>query len=494
MLATLVFPHQLFARHPAIAADRTVWLVEDALFFGDQRYPAAFHRQKLIMHRASMKRYATEALAGYSVQYVEYQDVHAGMEALFERLGAAGVSALHVADPADFMVEKRLRRCSAAFGIPLVWYETPAFLNTPSAIHAFYDGRKTYFQTDFYIWQRRKHRILLTDDGKPMGGRWTYDTDNRQKLPPSVNVPSVPGVAENAFVHEARDYIETCFPHAPGASRPFIYPTCHSEARAVLQQFVAERLSSFGVFQDAISQRTPFLFHSLLSAPLNCGLLTPDEIIEAVMRAFSHQPALPIASVEGFVRQVIGWREFMRAVYVREGVRQRTANFWGHGGALDERWYTARLGIPPVDDAIRKAQSFAYNHHIERLMVVGNLMLLCEIHPMAVYRWFMEMFIDAYDWVMVPNVYGMSQFADGGLITTKPYLSSSNYIRRMSDYRPGPWCDIWDSLYWRFVDKHRLFFAANPRLNMMVGHLERMGEAAVRAHWQRAERFMNDLA
>lgn len=488
--AALIFPHQLFARHPAVAEDRSVWLVEDALFFSDERYPAAFHRQKLMLHRAAMKRYAAETLAGFRVQYVDYQHVRAGMEALFERLGAAGVTALHVADPADFMVEKRLRRCSAAFGIALVWYETPAFLNTPSDIHAFYDGRKTYFQTDFYIWQRRRHNVLLTDNGRPLGGKWTYDTENRKKLPASLSVPDVLPAAENAFVREARDYVETYFAHAPGVSRPFIYPTSHDEARTVLEQFIAERLGGFGAYQDAISQRTPFLFHSLLSAPLNCGLLTPREILEAVLQAYAWQPTLPLASVEGFVRQVIGWREFMRAVYLREGVRQRTASFWGNARALDERWYAASLGIPPVDDAIRKAQSFAYNHHIERLMLVGNLMLLCEIHPDQVYRWFMEMFIDAYDWVMVPNVYGMSQFADGGLITTKPYLSSSNYIRRMSDYKPGAWCDVWDSLYWRFVQKHRHFFEANPRLSMMVKHLERMGADALRAHLERAERFM----
>ena len=175
------------------------------------------------------------------------------------------------------------------------------------------------------------------------------------------------------------------------------------------------------------------------------------------------------------MRQIIGWREYMRGVYRLFGGRQRTMNFWNHHRPMPAAFYEGTTGSEPVDAVIRRVQRFAYCHHIERLMILGNFMLLCEIDPTAVYQWFMELFIDAYDWVMVPNVYGMSQHADGGLITTKPYLSGSSYVLRMSNFRKGPWCAIWDALYWRFIDRHRDFFASNPRMSVMVVQCERLG-------------------
>lgn len=488
---TLIYPHQLFLAHPAVYHGRTVVLIEDSLFFGDQHHPAQFHKMKLLLHRATMKRYAAENLPHCTVQYIEYQQIgHLGY--VFEQLANQGIDEIHVVDPTDYLLERRIRRYCSRYQLNLVMYDNPNFINTVPDIEKFYAKRKRYYQTDFYIEQRKKLGILIGNDGKPIGGKWSFDSDNRESLSKDVALPAHPPAIENEFIREARSYVEARFSTNPGDTTQFIYPTNHAEAQELMQQFVAHKLDHFGTYQDAISDRGPFLFHSLLSSSINIGLLSPQDMVDAALDYAEHHD-VRLASLEGFIRQIIGWREFMRAVYVRVGTQQRTTNFFGQNHKLDERWYTGDTGITPVDDAIRKARQYAYNHHIERLMILGNFMTLCEIHPDEVYRWFMEMFVDAYDWVMVPNVYGMSQFADGGLMTTKPYISSSNYIRKMSHYRKGDWMPIWDGLYWRFIHKHRPFFDSNPRLSVMSRHLDRMSAEKFDMHLQNANRFLDTL-
>ncbi len=202
---------------------------------------------------------------------------------------------------------------------------------------------------------------------------------------------------------------------------------------------------------------------------------------------------VPINSAEGFIRQVIGWREFVRLVYRTRGRRQRTRNFWEYTRPMPDAFYACTTGILPVDHVIRAVLDTAYCHHIERLMILGNFLLLCDVHPDAVYRWFMELFIDAYDWVMVPNVYGMSQFADGGGMTTKPYISGSSYVRKMSDFPKGDWCGVWDALYWRFIDQHADFFAATPRMAVMVKMKDKLGTKTMAGHHRVADEFLSRL-
>lgn len=494
--AALIYPHQLYAQNPVIREDRLHVLIEEPLLFGDARYPARFHKCKLMLHRASLKRYADEVLAGHQVRYLDYAAMRQRTATVLDLLKDEGVREIHVIDPTDDLLEKRLKRAADRHNIQLHWHASPNFLTSRDQIDAFWRGRAEddYHQTDFYIHQRQRLGLLLADDGGPVGGRWTYDTENRKKLPKDVQLPPEPEHYANAYLDEARRYVEQHFGSNPGATDAFIYPTNHAEADALLDRFLEQRLPQFGPYQDAISQRGDTLFHSLLSSSLNSGLLSPQQIVDRLMNYADAHPKTSLASVEGFLRQVIGWREFIRAVYLREGVRQRNSNFFGHQRTLEEVWYSGETGIPPIDDAIHKALRLAYNHHIERLMLVGNFMLLCEIHPDEVYRWFMEMFIDAYDWVMVPNVYGMSQYADGGLMTTKPYISSSNYVRKMSDYGKGDWSPVWDGLYWRFIDKHRDFFTGNPRLAVMTSHLKRMDDDTLAAHYEQAESFLKRIS
>lgn len=490
--AVLIYPHQLYHPHPLINADRHHMLIEDPLFFGDSIYPARFHKLKLMLHRASMKRYQAEKLDGYSSQYVEYGEIDS-LDFIFQMLSEDGFEAVEVIDPTDYILDLRIRKYCEQHGLQLTVHDSPNFVTTPQQLDEYFADNK-YFQTDFYIWQRKRLRILLENDDSPVGGKWTYDSDNRKKLPKDVQLPDAPSPTENDYVREARDYVEEHFADNVGESDCFLYPTSHEEAEQVLHAFLAEKLDKFGPYQDAITTRGTFLFHSLLSAPLNIGLLSPQGIIDATLDYYhDHADTVTLSSVEGFIRQIIGWREFMRAVYLRDGSAQRNRNFFDHQRDLSEAWYTGETGIAPVDDTIEKLNTYAYAHHIERLMILGNMMTLCEIHPDAVYRWFMEMFIDSYDWVMVPNVYGMSLYADGGMITTKPYISSSNYIRKMSDYKKADWMPIWDGLYWRFIHKHRDFFAGNPRLAVMTSHLKRMSDKTLQAHLNKSGDFLDGL-
>ena len=225
---------------------------------------------------------------------------------------------------------------------------------------------------------------------------------------------------------------------------------------------------------------------------LNIGLLDPQQIINKAIEA-ANLYNVPLNSLEGFVRQIIGWREFIHIVYEREGIKQRTTNYWGFTRKIPSSFWTGETGIHPIDTVIKKALKTGYSHHIERLMVVGNFMLLCEFDPDEVYRWFMEMYVDSYDWVMVPNVYGMTQFADGGLMTTKPYISSSNYLLKMGDWNKGPWQEIWDGLFWRFMHVHRDFFLKNPRLGMLIKIFDKMPVEKRNTHLKNAAQYLESL-
>ncbi len=364
-----------------------------------------------------------------------------------------------------------------------------SFLTPDEVMEQWAQNRKHYHFTDFYMLQRKRLGLLLDEKGKPVGGKWTYDTENRKRLPKGTIVPTLKPPKERPTVVEARRYVTQAFPDAIGEVDHFVYPVTHEQAAKWLESFIDERLDGFGDFEDAISTKETFLFHSVLTPMLNVGLVTPQQVIQRVL---AKSDEVPLNSLEGFLRQVIGWREFIRLIYLQAGSRQRTTNDWNLTRSLPTSFYTGSTGIVPFDQSVKRVLKYAYCHHIERLMVLGNFMLLCDIDPNAVYRWFMELFIDAYDWVMVPNVYGMSQHADGGLMTTKPYISGSSYILKMSDYAKGDWCEVWDALYWRFIDREREFFSGNPRMRVMVGQLDRMG-TKLDQHRRVAERFLSQL-
>jgi len=269
-------------------------------------------------------------------------------------------------------------------------------------------------------------------------------------------VPQLALPKENKYVSEAKKYVQKYFPNNYGdINTVHLFSTTFEESEIWLDEFLNKRFEKFGIYEDAIVAKESVLHHSVLSPMLNIGLLTPGHIIEKAL-AIAAQKNIPLNSLEGFVRQVMGWREFIKIVYELEGTKQRTTNFWGFTRKIPASFWTGTTGIPPLDDTIQKILKTGYCHHIERLMVLGNFMLLCEFDPNDVYKWFMEMFIDAYDWVMVPNVYGMTQFADGGLMTTKPYIR-------------------------------------NPRLGMLIGTFDKMSAEKQNLHLKNANEFLKQL-
>jgi deoxyribodipyrimidine photolyase-related protein len=488
--AALIFPHQLFKKSELLDKSKCYYLVEEHLFF--TQYP--FHKEKLVLHRASMKAYEKYLLQnGFQVEYIESTHALHDCRLLIAHLAKQKCADISMIDPVDYLLMRRIKRACASNHIKLQVMESPSFLNTLSGTQNYFDTKKKYFQTDFYTAQRKQRNLLLTPDGKPVGGKWTFDAENRSKFPKKEIVPKLPASASNAYVEEAEAYVQKNFPNNYGAIyKDHLFAINFEDAQKWLDNFLAERFEKFGVYEDAIVQKESVLYHSVLSPMLNIGLLTPQQIIDETLRV-SAAKNIPLNSLEGFIRQIVGWREFIRLVYEREGTKQRTTNYWKFKRKISTSFWTGDTGIAPIDSTIKKVLKTGYAHHIERLMVLGNFMLLCEFDPDEVHKWFMEMFIDAYDWVMVPNVYGMTQFADGGLMTTKPYISGSNYLSKMSDYEKGTWQPIWDGLFWRFMHVHRNFFLQNPRIGMLVKTFDKMPEEKRKAHLHAADNYLQSL-
>lgn len=487
----LIFPHQLFKDSPLFNLEGDVYLIESDLFFTHYK----FHKQKIAFHRSSMKQYeAFLTHKGFKVNYIEAISELSDVRLLLTHLKENGVEQVQYIDPTDDWLSRRLTSAAAKEGVTLKKFENPLFINTTTDLSRFFQpNKKKFFQTAFYKSERERLDILMTVNSQPEGGKWTYDDENRLKYPAKQTPPAIAFPESDEFYEEALNYVNQHFSnHFGELDAKSLYPTNFETAQAWFDQFLKERFKEFGPYEDAIVKEEIILNHSLLSPLINVGLLTPKYVVDTAID-FAKDNNIPLNSTEGFVRQIIGWREFIRGIYEVKGREERTKNFWNFKRKIPKSFYDGTTGIDPVDDSIKKVLKTGYNHHIERLMILGNFMLLCEFDPDEVYRWFMEMYIDAYDWVMVPNVYGMSQFADGGLMSTKPYISGSNYVLKMSDYKKGEWQATWDGLFWAFMDKQREFFLSNPRLGMLVRTFDKMSKDKQMAHHENAAKFLEKL-
>lgn len=491
----LVFPHQLFNDQPVLrSSPEKVLLVEDTLFFGDSQYPARFHKQKLAFHRATMAEYAKRLHEhGHIVETIKYDGNQSGLVALCAQLAMEGAEKIVVAELNDYTLGKRLRAATSCANLALSEVNGPGFLNTCEENSEWRQSRKRWFMADFYQWQRKRLNILM-DEGKPEGGQWSFDEQNRRKVPNKdiKLLPDLKMAKRTAIIEAAVASVEAQFTDNPGSLDTWIYPTTSAAAEQWLDVFLKERFVQFGPYEDAMVAGHNWLYHSILTPMLNVGLLTPEQVVNKALAA-AHTQDVPLNSLEGFIRQIIGWREFMRATYTDIGTAMRTANHWQHRRPMPSSFYDGTTGVDPVDDVILRVLDTGYCHHIERLMVLGGFMFLCEIEPDDIYLWFMEMFIDSYDWVMVPNVYAMSQHADGGSITTKPYFSGSNYVLKMSNYKKGEWSEIWDALFWRWIIKNSQSLAGNPRWAMMVRNGEKMDAQKRDTHLEIAETYLKQL-
>ena len=486
----IVLPNQLFKESLFHKKDFKVFLIEEHLFFNQYK----FHKQKICFHRSTMKFYYDYLNTfGCNTEYVESFSKESNIKLLIEKINNLGYEIIEIYDPVDYLLNKRLKNACAELNIRLVIHETELFINTSEELKDFFkESKKKFFQTSFYKSERKKRNVLIDIEGKPEGGEWTYDILNRKKFPKDEIPPKIINPKKNKYVIESEKYVTKYFNENYGSFGQFNYPTTIEESENWFRNFLKERFDKFGDYEDAIVKHNLTLNHSILSPLMNVGFINPKKVIKESIE-YAEEYDIPINSTEGFIRQIMGWREFIRGVYCVKGTFERTNNYWGFNRKIPESFYSGKTGIEPIDTSIKKVLKTGYLHHIERLMVLGNFMLLCEFDPDEVYKWFMELFIDSYDWVMVPNIYGMSQFADGGLMSTKPYISSSNYIYKMSDYNKNDWDKVWDGLFWRFMDKQRDFFIKNPRLRMLINTFDKMDPIKKENHLINGEKFIKSI-
>ena len=485
----LLYPHQLY---PVLDLPKveTVLVVEDPLFFGmDQEHPIRIHKQKLILHRASVRRYVEEVLwpAGYKTEYVDL-DVLMNSGDVLEKANKA--EQLFVIDPTDDLLTKRLLRARRERpDLPnLTFLSSPNFYLKEHEIRQYFEEKRKHTFVDFYQWQRERFNVLIGTDYKPLGGKWSFETEHHRKLAEDAVLPSFGVFGDNKYVQDAVKWANEHFPDNPGSS-DFIWPTNHEEAKAWLNDFVEKRLDDSAIYQNNIDIRSPWLYHSLLGSSLNIGLLKPQEVVEAALARHAKTP-VSLESLENFVRQTLGWREYTRGQYLHSSTELRTQNVFNHHRKLTSAWYNGTTGLPPLDDLIKKLGQHGYAHPNELRVIAGNLMILSEIQPDQIGRWMRELCLDSYDWTILPNVNGMNMFTNGTLEALPP-LVTSDEILESSNYERGDWSDVWDGLYWRFVEKHQMTLAKNPHMRILVQRLKHLESDHKRIIHYRAEDFLN---
>ena len=457
------------------------------------------HKLKLYLYLTSMREYRDELEAsGICTHYFALEDAEKSKN-YFDRLESMilkeGISFLNLFEIEDQPFESKLKAWLSRNKTGHNVHPSPGFIFTREEFAAYCERgtseKKNYRMALFYQYARKKTGLLLGPDNKPVGGKWSLDDENRKKIPLGLEIPPLPKIEQSKHHTEISRIIDKHFSEHPGNLGNIWFPVTRKDALEQLQHFLRFRFENFGVYEDAMVEGEHFLFHSTISPALNIGLLTPTLVIQAALEQ-AEKNSIPLNSLEGFIRQIIGWREFIRGIYQIEGCRQIESNYWNHDRELSQSWYTGETGILPLDDCIRGVIETGYGHHIPRLMVICNLMNLCEVHPKAIYRWFMEMYIDSSEWVMVPNVFGMATYSDAGLMSTKPYTCGSNYILKMSNYKKGEWCDTVDGLYWSFIERNRDFYEKNPRLGFQVRLLDKLDIEKKTRIFSRASSFIEE--
>ena len=456
-------------------------------------YEIKHHKQKIALLVSALRHFINKINhKNFIHQKIEKNNKHDLAKFLKKLISEKNLNKIIVSKPSDFNIYKDLLFFAQSNNLELEILEDKKFISNVDDFTDWASDKKTRIQEYYYRWLRKKYDIFMNEDGKPIGDKWNFDKDNRKGIKQlQSDIPERKKLVPDQITFDAMVDVEECFPNSTGNLENFNWATTHEEAENLLDDFIDRYLLNYGSFQDAINKENTFMFHSLLSPYLNCGLLDPKICIEkAEKKYYESNGEIPINSVEGFIRQILGWREFIKGVYWENMPKYKNLNYWSHSLKLNDNWYEGDTGIPPLDDAIKESKKFAYSHHINRLMIIANLMNLTGIHPNEMYRWFMEMYIDAYDWVMVPNVYGMGSYADGGIFSTKPYICGSSYMLRMSNYSKGDWCDTVDGLYWRFVEKNIKFFESNPRLAVMTRSLTNMNKERKKTIFKSAEEFI----
>jgi deoxyribodipyrimidine photolyase-related protein len=446
------------------------------------------HIQKVVAFFVSMRAFAEELRGrGFHVRYIALNDpenVHS-LEGNIEHILAKGTySAFEYQAPDEYRVARNISKLTERLTLPTKVVSSEHFLVEPQFFKEVFEGHKRYLMESFYRAVRIKYDLLM-EDGKPLGGRWNFDAENRKKLPSKVSPPAP--LVFSRDVTELVDLIKSAGIETIGSidAKRFPWPVNRSEALEVLDYFCQHLLPDFGSYQDAMHTDHPFLYHSRLSFSLNVKHLSPLEVVNAAIKAYQARPdRISLAQVEGFVRQIAGWREFMRGIYWVEMPKYRSLNALKATRDLPGFFWSGETKMKCVASAVKQSLDLGYAHHIQRLMVTGNFMLMAGINPDQVDAWYLGIYIDAIEWVQLPNTRGMSQFADGGIVGTKPYHSSAQYINKMSNYcgscfynfkeRIGEKACPFNALYWDFLIRHHDALSKNPRIGMGYQLLKKM--------------------
>ncbi|SPF77950.1 cryptochrome/photolyase family protein [Pseudoprimorskyibacter insulae] len=460
------------------------------------------HPKKIAFCFAAMRKFAARLRDnGWDVRYSEYDDTHnAGsiVGELLRRADEIGAAEVLATEPGEW----RLIEALNAAPVPVTILPDDRFIASHQEFESWAKGRKTLRMEYFYRDMRRKTGLLMDGD-KPEGGQWNYDHDNRKPAPDQVDYSGPMQFTPDATVEAALDLVEAEFGDHFGHARPFWFATDQEQARRALTHFIKHALPKFGDYQDAMLDGNRFLYHAVISVYLNAGLLSPLEVCRVAEDAYRAGDA-PLNAVEGFIRQIIGWREYVRGIYFLEGPDYPRRNALSHQRPLPALYWGGPTKMRCLSKAVEQTRDEAYAHHIQRLMITGNFGLLAGINPTALHEWYLEVYADAYEWVEAPNTVGMSQFADGGIIASKPYVSSGAYIDRMSDHcrachydvktKTGQGACPFNLMYWAFLDRHRDRFSGNPRMGNMYRTWDRMDAGKRRVILDEAEAFLTALS
>ena len=440
------------------------------------------HIQKIVGIFSAMRAFATKLESeGHHIEYIPITDErHTGSFSanIKDLVAKYRIEQFEYMEPDEYRLDEYLTQLSEVLAIPFSMVSSEHFLTERYDLRAFFEGKKQYLMENFYRSMRKEYDVLMTPAGKPEGGQWNYDKENRKKLPKG-HVPPDPIAFEHNVSQVLNDIQEANLPHFGRISpTSFIWPISSIEAWQLFDRFLEEMLPNFGTFQDALSQEHWSLYHSRISFALNTKLIDPLTVIRKTETYWREHPdAISLAQAEGFIRQILGWREYMRGIYWDQMPEYAEKNHFGHERKLPDWFWTGDTHMQCLKRAVDQSLEYAYAHHIQRLMVTGNFALLAGIHPDEVDRWYLGIYIDAFEWVEITNTRGMSQFADGGIVATKPYVSSASYIHKMGDHckyckydhkqRTGENACPFNSLYWDFLERNRPLLGNNPRMTMM---------------------------
>ena len=490
---------------PDIAALQKADKTSDVIVMAEVADEASYvpHHPKKIAFTFSAMRHFAQSLEddGWRVAYTRLDDDgNAGSipGELLRRAEDHDAREVIATEPGEW----RLIEALNALPLTVTQHEDTRFLASHKDFETWAEGRKELRMEYFYREMRRKTGLLMDGDD-PAGGKWNFDHDNRKPAPGEVDYSGPMQFTPDRITEDVLALVEDRFADTFGTLRPFWFAVEPGQAKRALTRFIKEALPKFGDYQDAMMREEKFLWHSILSIYLNAGLLDPLEICQAAEQAWKDGNA-PINAVEGFIRQIIGWREYVRGIYYREGPDYTRRNALNHQRKLPGFYWSADTDMACVAHAVAQTRDEAYAHHIQRLMVTGNFALLAGINPAEVHEWYLSVYADAYEWVEAPNTIGMSQFADGGIIASKPYVSSGNYIDKMSDYcagcaysvktKTGKGACPFNLLYWAFLDRHRDRFKGNARMRNMYATWDRMAEDKRKTILSEAEAWLDRLS